>query len=111
MSWGIAETAPEIEKIKAESADYLNGLNSCGEIDYSAYSYAFDFYHDLLDKAYAQGKADAQPQRMKGRWQSGDSAGAYCSECEHYTPFPYRPYTFCPDCGANMREEKHEQKT
>ena len=30
MSWGIAETAPEIEKIKAESADYLGGLNSCG---------------------------------------------------------------------------------
>lgn len=26
MSWGIADTAPEIEKIKAESADYLNGL-------------------------------------------------------------------------------------
>lgn len=59
MSWGIAETAPEIEKIKAESADYLNGLNSCGEIDYYAYSYAFDFYAELLDKAYEQGKKDA----------------------------------------------------
>lgn len=58
MSWGIAETAPEIEKIKAESADYLGGLNSCGEIDYYAYSYAFDFYAELLDKAYAQGRQD-----------------------------------------------------
>ena len=59
MSWGIAETAPEIEKIKAESADYLRGLDSCGVIDYFTYSYAFDFYMDLLDKAYEQGKKDA----------------------------------------------------
>jgi len=59
MSWGIAETAPEIEKIKAKSADYLNGLNSCGEIDYDLYSYAFDFYSELLDAAYEQGKQDA----------------------------------------------------
>ncbi len=62
MSWGIAETAPEIEKIKAESADYLNGLNSCCAIDYDDYSYAFDFYNELLDKAYLQGKKDAEPQ-------------------------------------------------
>lgn len=60
MSWGIADTAPEIEKIKAESADYLNGLNSCGVIDYNDYSYAFDFYSELLDKAYLQGKKDAK---------------------------------------------------
>lgn len=59
MSWGIAETAPKIEKIKAESADYLRGLDSCGVIDYFTYSYAFDFYMDLLDKAYAQRREDA----------------------------------------------------
>ena len=56
--WGIAPTAPEIEKIKAESADYLNGLNACCVIDYGTYSYAFDFYADLIDKAYEQGKKD-----------------------------------------------------
>ena len=60
MSWGIAETASEIEKIKSESADYLNGLNSCGVIDWNTYNYAFDFYEDLLIKAYEQGKKDAQ---------------------------------------------------
>jgi len=59
MSWGITPTAPEIEKIKAESADYLNGLNSCGVIDYAAYSEAFDFYADLLDKAYKLGKEES----------------------------------------------------
>lgn len=62
MSWGIAETAPEIEKIKSESADYLNGLNSCGVIDWNTYNYAFDFYADLLMKAYEQGRKDAQPE-------------------------------------------------
>ena len=41
MSWGIADTAPEIEKIKAESADYLHGLDSCGVIDWDTYNYAF----------------------------------------------------------------------
>ena len=62
MSWGIADTAPEIEKIKAESADYLNGLNSCGVIDYGTYSYAFDFYADLIDKAYSLGKLEGGEQ-------------------------------------------------
>ncbi len=62
MSWGIAETASEIEKIKSESADYLSGLNSCGVIDWNTYNYAFDFYEDLLIKAYEQGKKDAQPE-------------------------------------------------
>lgn len=56
MSWGIAETASELEKLKSESADYLNGLNSCGEIDYSTYSHAFDFYAELIEKAYKSGK-------------------------------------------------------
>ena len=54
--WGIADTAPKIEKIKAESADYLNGLNSCGKIEWSIYSEMFDFYADLIEEAYAQGK-------------------------------------------------------
>ena len=62
MSWGIAETASEIEKIKSESADYLNGLNSCGVIDWNTYNHAFDFYEDLLMKAYKQGEKDAQPE-------------------------------------------------
>ena len=59
--WGITETAPEIEKIKAESDDYLNGLNSCGEIPWEVYDYAFDFYNELIQKAYELGKAEAEP--------------------------------------------------
>ena len=59
MPWGIAETASEIEKIKAESADMLNGLNACGVIDEGTYSQLWDFYDDLLCKAYKQGLKDA----------------------------------------------------
>ena len=59
-NWGIASTALEIEKIKAEMADYLHGLNSCAEIDYSTYSQLFDFSLPLIQKAYESGKKEAQ---------------------------------------------------
>jgi len=61
MSWGIAETASDFEKLRAESADYLGGLNSCGEIEWGIYSQAFDFYADLIQKAYELGKTEAKP--------------------------------------------------
>lgn len=57
-SWGIANTATPKEKIKSEMADYLNGLNSVGKIDYSTYSEMFDFSMDLLDKMYALAKSE-----------------------------------------------------
>lgn len=59
-NWGIASTAPEIEKIKSVMADYLHGLNSCAEIDYSIYSQLFDFSLPLIQKAYELGKKEAQ---------------------------------------------------
>ena len=75
MSWGIAETASDIEKIKSESADYLNGLNSCGVIDWNTYNYAFDFYADLLMKAYKQGEKDTQPENADCIYCHEDSEG------------------------------------
>lgn len=50
--WGISSEATEKEKIKAEMADFLNGYNSCGEIDYKVYSELFDISMDLLDRMY-----------------------------------------------------------
>ena len=104
MTWGIAETASEIEKIKSESADYLNGLNSCGVIDWNTYNCTFDFYAYLLMKAYEQGKKDAQEivrckdceygkQDLVGRWfcrslgcQIGNEDGSgYCADAERRT--------------------------
>ena len=60
-NWGIASTAPEIENIKAEMADYLHGLNSCAEIDYSVYCQLFDFSLPLIQKAYELGKKECEP--------------------------------------------------
>ena len=50
--WGIESTATPKEKLKAEMADYLHGLNATGEISYSTYSELFDFSLDLLNKMY-----------------------------------------------------------
>ena len=61
-NWGIASTASEKEKIKAEYADELHGLNSVGSISYDDYSYMFDFGMELLDRMYEQGKVDARKQ-------------------------------------------------
>lgn len=55
-NWGISENASEKEKMKSDMADFLNGLNSCGEIDYSSYSKIFDFSMELLEKMYQLGK-------------------------------------------------------
>ncbi|MCY8985826.1 hypothetical protein [Bacillus subtilis] len=56
MSWGISSGATSKEKLKAEMADYLNGLNSTGAISYSVYSEIFDVSMNLLDKMYDLGK-------------------------------------------------------
>lgn len=100
MSWGIAETAPEIEKIKAESADYLHGLESCGEIDWDVYNYAFDFYMDLIQKAYELGKEEAQsePRVNKGKWIKITNTLYKCDQCGAVQI----KGVHCKDCNAKM---------
>lgn len=58
--WGINSNASEKEKKKSEMADYLNGLNSCGKIDYTTYSEMFDFSMELLDEMYQLGQKEVQ---------------------------------------------------
>ncbi|KAF2421597.1 hypothetical protein [Bacillus subtilis] len=58
MGWGISPKATNKEKLKAEMADYLNGLNSTGEITYEVYCEAFDFSMKLLDQMYELGKSE-----------------------------------------------------
>jgi hypothetical protein len=57
-SWGISDKASDKEKIKSKFADYINGLNCVGEIDYPTYSDLFDEGMKLLDEVYEQGKKD-----------------------------------------------------
>ena len=60
----------------------------------------------------------AQPERKRGRWNITDAYphNVYCSEC--YTRFAQThwavwedgslPRNFCPNCGADMREDEQE---
>lgn len=121
MAWGIADTATQIEKIRAESSDYLDGLNSAGEIDYTTYSNLWDFYHDLIGEAYEQGLKDAPNDKRKdaepvkhGHWTDNGHIGKrrWCSVCggiafEQYDDYGLAEVTesdYCPHCGAKMDE-------
>lgn len=59
-NWGLSNNAAPKEKLKAEMADFLNGLNCCGDISYTTYSEIFDFSMDLLDKMYILGQSENQ---------------------------------------------------
>lgn len=55
MGWGISPNAEPKEKIKAEIADILRGLNSAGDISYGTYNELFDTSMKLLDRMYELG--------------------------------------------------------
>lgn len=102
MPWGIAETASKIEKIKAESSDMLNGLNACGSIDEDAYSQLWDFYHDLLGKAYEQGLKDASAKIVRCKNCKYCGADGYRSGCKYATRIMFEN----DYCSWAEREEK-----
>ncbi len=58
--WGISKDAPEIEEIKSEFADYINGLNCTCQIPYTTYSELFDFTLPLIQAAYELGKKESE---------------------------------------------------
>lgn len=108
-NWGISPNASEKEKIKADYADILHGMNSTGAIPYDVYSDLFDEGMELFDRMYEQGKADeAEP--VKHGWWEMRGGRRYCSVCNHranYTidtdDFWYTVGTnFCAECGAKM---------
>lgn len=59
---------------------------------------------------------DEQPtieERKKGKWRRrlvdcGFNADWHCSRCGWKTSLEEHGYNFCPNCGADMRGEKHE---
>lgn len=55
-NWGISPNASEKEKLKSKWADFLNGQNCCGIIDYNTYCKYFDYGMELLDEMYELGK-------------------------------------------------------
>lgn len=65
MGWGISPEAEPKEKLKAEMGDYLNGLNSTGDLDYDTYSELFDFSMELLDKMHRLGSKEKGKQESE----------------------------------------------
>lgn len=58
MAWGISPKASKKEKLKAEYADAIAGMNSCGNIDYTVYCDLFDLGMGILDRMYELGYSD-----------------------------------------------------
>lgn len=73
--------------------------------------------HEVTEKAVEQVKNEniqvfpsAQPERKKGIWLPRNSAFQKwfrCSECA-YRLYELKGTKFCPNCGADMREEKKQ---
>lgn len=66
-----------------------------------------------IDKAYDVAiEALEQPERKKGKWEQIKGRDGYidfrCSACRKYrfhNGAMRKEYKFCPNCGADMREE------
>lgn len=47
---------------------------------------------------------------VKGKWKTTVFSDRYiCSECKHDLVTQYKPYAFCPCCGADMREDEPDK--
>ena len=81
---------------------------------------AFDAFMDAANDWWALDAEDinivfqrippAQPERKRGEWiphedEDGEHYGDKCSECGEWYVMPYGKTNFCPNCGADLREE------
>lgn len=65
---------------------------------------------DFEDACCAIENAPTIEERKTGRWRrrlvdSGFNADWHCSECGWKTSLEEHGYNFCPNCGADMREQ------
>lgn len=94
---GISSIACDLQE---EAIRSIKSLPSA-QPDLSEYS------DKLWQKAYEQGKAAAQPERIRGRWTDKDGGLATCSACGDRWGV-WSVMNFCPNCGADMREKQDE---
>lgn len=81
--WGISDSAPETEKLKAEMNDLLMGLNSCAEIDILTYDKLYTFlidelFEEIYNFAVKKEKAYFNIKKMK------NEVRKYLDELDHY---------------------------
>lgn len=107
-------TEPVIEKLKDEADQYI--VRACQkmnvDVDREELIRALQYDRDQYLKGYADAVADVRPV-VRGH-NTGNARIFSCSECgygiediflsneEDYSAHP----NFCPNCGADMREDK-----
>jgi len=107
------ETGEATELFKASNTELRKAIDRIKALptvqpDLSSYS------DKLWRAAYERGKAEAQPQRMRGRWmehyshEDGERDGVECSECRTHFYFGGQLMNFCPNCGADMRKGEQD---
>ena len=67
------------------------------------------FCDDVVDRLSAIPAADVRPVK-RGKWKDAmqscnDSPHVKCSVCGEYYWRYFKKFNFCPNCGAEMREE------
>ena len=96
--------------IDADDMEYLEEL----EYEYHPESNGEPWYRakDVWDCIEKEHTVDPASLRPKGEWimketliRSPYAKNAYCSECLEETSYKHN---FCPNCGADMRGDKHD---
>lgn len=99
----------------------MNDLISRSEAKKIANKFTFTFaeererYMDFLDYCLKNAPTvDAKP--VRGEWERTRLAGEYlCSNCQSlvyasYTKTGYKLFSYCPECGADMRKQVENEK-
>lgn len=69
-----------------------------------------DELYGFIERIEEQPSADVRP-AVRGRWSEKPyllGTTNVCSVCGENYGMPHGKYNFCPNCGADMREEQNE---
>ena len=83
-------------------------------MNYTGDGNAQDASQDIAGALSCIPVADVKP-IVRGKWKDAvqgayDSPHVLCSICGEYFWRYFKNFDFCPNCGANMKEEKNEPK-
>jgi hypothetical protein len=75
----------------------------------------WDIYDGYIAPHYArkivENLPSAHPERKKGKWLNKGTVFWQCDQCvERYTGRTKKIPNFCPNCGADMREEEQYEQ-